>query len=332
MLVVRASVAERVRADLVAELVIGGALRDGRSIARAPIPAADEPASTALGAAILRAEEQFARLSFEEARLTLDEARHELDARGPGAATRSELVELFLLRARVADALGDEPASSESLGDALAIEPDLVVDLARHPPALAARVEAMRAALRRCVVTLVLDPAGADVAIDGGPAGTIPSELGCGSHWATVTAPGHLPRSVAFSAEDAPRRVSVGLELDLGAAFATVGAPGEPPSTLALRAAETMGRELILLDISVDDGLHVRLGDVRVDAPLHATPDEIVALLRAAARPIEGPDPGIVAGVSIGAALAVALAVTVAVLATMPGPPTGFELRGHVLP
>lgn len=334
VLVVRASEAERARAEAVAGRILEGALGDGRDLVAPPAPrsvlAADEDW---LARIVLEAEDHYAHFALPDAQAVLDQALARLDREGPAGARTVDLVELFLLRARVAQAMGELERAREAARGALSVAPDLAVDDARHPPTLAALVEAERPAVAHCPVTLELGPEGALASVDGAAPAPAPASLPCGAHWLVISAPAHVTSALRFDAspDGAARRVT--LTLDPGAALAARSEPFSPVSALAQAAALVLERELVLLDVAEDaGGLSIALGERRVRAPSGATPDEIVALLRAAGRVEGGPDVGLVVGLGAGVAVALALAITIAVVVSSPATPTSFELRGQFLP
>lgn len=329
----RASPDEQARAAALSDRLLAGALGDGRALDR-PVPAPrDVPAEPWLGAVLVSVEERFSAFALAEAQGLLDEAGARLDRDGAASATRAELIELFLWRARVAEALDDEVGAAEAARQALAIDAALSVDPTRHPPTLAARIDAARGAATRCPFPLAISPPDARIAIDGAPAGPAPTEVGCGRHWVRVDAEGHEPIARAVLADAALPVEPVALAVAPWRALALPSAPGAPRPPLWGTAARALGRELLVLDVERrDDALVVTLGELHVDAPLDATPDDLVALLRAARVPVSGElDVGLVVGVSVGAAAVVAVAITLAVVLTAPAP-EGFVLRGEIVP
>lgn len=334
VLVVRAPPGERDRAHSIASRILAGALGDGRDLVAPPAaPTSAVGEDGWLTRALLEAEDHYSRFGLEDARAVLDAALARLDRDGTAGATTRDLVELFLLRARVAQAGADPDAARAAARAALAIEPGLVVDEERHPPTLTELVLAERASVARCPVSLLLAPEAALASIDGAPFGPPPATLGCGTHWVVVVAPAY--RSQSFRLELLPdaavRRVE--LTLDAGAAFALGSEPFSTPPEPMETAANSLDRELVFLDVATQDGaLVVSLDGRRVRAPLGATPDEIVALLRAATRVDGGLDPGLVAGVSVAIGVALAVAIGIAVGVATASPPTSFELRGQLGP
>lgn len=328
---VRAEPGETERAGELRTRLEAGAL--GRPFE--PPPPAPPPPTTEpwLAALLTAAEDRFVAFDLEGAQALLDEALARLDREGPGASARSELVELLLWRARAAEALEDAPRADQAVAQALAIAPDLVVDPSRHPPSLAARVDAARASLTRCPFPLSV-PEGASVSVDAG-APAPPAELPCGRHWITVVAAGHRPLTRAVLADAALPIEPLALELDPGAALALPSTPGTEPPALWDEAARALSRPLVVLDVAREgERLRVQLGDQVVHAPLSASAGEVIALLRAAADalgPSSGPDVGVVVAVTAGSALAVALAITLGVVLTQPAE-TGFTARGTILP
>lgn len=334
VLVVRAEDALRARAEAVAQRIADGALGDGRDVARPPVPMRDGPVRDGwLARTLIEAEDHYARFALDDAAAVLEDARARLDADGTVGATHDELVELFLLRARVAQARGDAEAATVAAREALAIAPALVVDAARHPPTLAALVDDLRSEVGACPVAVERVPAESLVSIDGAPPGPVPATLGCGAHWLWISAPAYVGRGLVLELGDEPARTRVALELDPGAALALAADARTATSPLAAEAAAALGRELLVLELRAEDGgVVVSLGERRVHAAAGATVDELVALLAAAGRPAGGLETGVVVGVGVAAALAIAVAVTVAVVVATAPAPTAFELRGVFLP
>jgi hypothetical protein len=337
VLVVRAREEDRVFAEALAERLRSGALEDGRDLIAPPGRTPTIEAGW-LERSVLEAEDHFARFALEEARAVLGRAVVRLDRDGPRGVTTRGLIELFLLSARIEQALGEVGLAAHAARAALAIDPSLVVDEERHPPTVTALVEAARGTLSRCPLTLAFTPAEAEVAVDGGPPSAPPTSLPCGEHWLEVSMPGYESegRHVILDPAEALPVLSIALRLDVAAALdgAAPEDAASAPSPLAEQAAASLGRELVVLDVARDgDQRIVALGDRRVRAALGATPDEVIALLRAAGR-IEGGgvDLGLAAGIGVGAALAVATLVTVLAVALNQPPPSGFLLRGEILP
>lgn len=333
VLVVRAAPAESERARALEERILDGALEDDRDLAPVPPPLARPLEDGWLGRAVLAAEDQFARFDLPSAAGTIEDARARLDRDGPGGVSTAELVELFLLATRIAHAREDAEGARAAVHRALAIDPDLVVDPERHPPTTTVLVDAERTSVVRCPVVLVLTPSEATVSIDGRAAAPVASTLPCGEHYLSASAPGYLEAALHFTASSSGGPTELELRLDPGAALVLPSLPFSEASALERRAARSLGRELVFLDLLRDgDALLVALGERRIRAPGGATVDQLVLLLRAAGRTEGGLDVGVVVGVSIGAAVALAAAITAIVLVASAPPPTGFELRGQILP
>jgi hypothetical protein len=279
------------------------------------------------------AEERFVAFALSDAALLLDAAVARIDREGPAGLSTAELVEVWLWRARLAEALDDADGADAAARQALAIEPALEVVPTRHPPTLAARVERARSTLEPCPFPLSLTPEDALVVLDGRPRARPPDALACGRHWVRIEAPGHVTESRAVLADAALPPEPVTLALAPAAALALPSAPGAPIPALWRDAARNLGRELVLLDVATEgERLSVRFDGTAVHAPLGAGPDEVVDLLRAARAPArEGSDVGIAAGIGVGSAAAIAIAIAIAVVFGTPEP-SGFTLRGTVEP
>jgi hypothetical protein len=333
LLVVRADPAQRERAEAIAARIVDGALGEARPLRR-PERAADEDVAEPWIASVLAsAEERFVAFALTDAAVLLDAAVDRIEREGPASLSSAELVELWLWRARIAEALDDADGADAAARQALAIDPALAVDPTRHPPTLAARVERARGAMERCPFPLSVSPEGALVGLDGRPATRPPAEVPCGRHWLLLEAPGHRRTARAVLADAALPPEPVALALAPAAALALPSPPGAPVPTLWRDAARALDGELVLLDVAVEEErLSVRFDGTEVHAPIGAGPDEVLNLLRAARAPAQrGPDVGLAVGIGVGSAAAVALAVALAVVFGTPAP-SGFTLRGTVEP
>lgn len=330
---VRADPAQHEDAEAIAARIVDGALGEARLVRRPERAAEQDVAEPWIASVLASAEERFVAFALTDAATLLDAAVARIDREGPASLGSAELVELWLWRARVAEALDDPDGADAAARQALAIEPSLAVDPTRHPPTLAARVERARGSVARCPFPLSLRPEGTRVVLDGRPATSPPDEIPCGRHWLLLEAPGHrsLARAVLADAALPPEAVALALAPD--AALALPSPPGAPVPSLWRDAARALDTELVVLDVAVEqDRLSVRFDGTEVHAPLGAGPDEVVDLLRAARAPAQpGPDVGIAAGIGIGGAAAVALAIALAVVFGTPAP-SGFTLRGMVEP
>lgn len=330
---VRAEPAQRGIAEAVAGRVVDGALGETRTLRRPERDVEQDVAEPWIASVLAAAEERYVAFALTDAAVLLDAAVDRIDREGPASVSLAELVELWLWRARLAEALDDADGADAAARQALALDPWLAVNPTRHPPSLAARVERARGAVEQCPFPLSVRPEGTRVVLDGRPAASPPDEVACGRHWLLLEAPGHARMARVVLADAALPREPVALALAPAAALALPCAPGAPVPAPWREAARALGVELVLLDVTAEgERLSVRFDGTGVHAPLGAGPDEVLALLRAARAPAEpGPDVGVGVGVGVGSAAAVALAIALAVAFGTPAPP-GFTLRGTVEP
>lgn len=303
--------------------------RAGHEARRPQPPPQPEP----VGPTIARAREAYANLHPAEALALTGEALRVVDERGAGATDRADLVGLLVLRAMAALAQGDADLANGALDEALAADPEIELDPARYPPPIRERLDARRQALgdARHALTLEGAPPGADVRIDGQPAGAAPFrwELPPGVHRVSVTAPGRVPFA---------RRVELAQDTTL-----TVDAPDDPERVLSLDATETaelreaaraLHGTLVVVDVrgdrvvvsQPDDGRRVRL---RLDGDADALAAQAERTLTSAPAPDgqsppeepgPSPVPWLVAG---GVAMVVGAAVLAVILMSSGQSPEG---------
>lgn len=332
VVVVRASAGLEAEASAIAARLVERRVAAGIDATLAPAPSPDDDRDP-VSESTARAEDAYAALRFAEATEAIGATVAALES--TTHYTRAELVELFLVAARVRLAAGDPEAARAAVREALAIDPALVVDPARHPPTLVALADAERASVRACEVVVDVDPADAALRVDGAAIDAPPTTLPCGEHWITARRDGYAPasRRVGLTLAETTA-VSLQLTLDPAAALAEAGAPGGPLPALAERGAAALGRAPLVLDVWRDDEgvLEVSLRSLgRVVRRRETTsPDAIVSLLLA---PVDtGPDTvAIAVGASVGGAVLVAVAVALAVVLS-PSTPSGFVPHGEIVP
>ncbi len=196
---VPATALARPKADLVIAWVPGHKLGPVEAVARdagaavidrspTPRPRLDTAASLKRGIAAYDA------LQLEDAARLLGEVKAEIDRTGAAELTETDLSDLFLYRALMAMQQGDETATWDELVAAVTVAPARVLDPARFPPRVAAKLESVRAKLDvHPKATLLVDvPAGCTAAIDGVTVATPQPRL-VGTHWVAVTCATHLP-------------------------------------------------------------------------------------------------------------------------------------------
>jgi hypothetical protein len=196
---VPATALARPKADLVIAWVPGHKLDPVESAARAagaavidrsptPRPRLDTAANLKRGIAA------FDALQLEDAARLLGEVKAAIDRTGAAELTETELSDLFLYRALIAMQQGDETATWDELVAAVTVAPARVLDPARFPPRVGAKLESVRAKLdAHPKATLTVDvPAGCTAAIDGVAVATPQPRL-VGTHWVAVTCATHQP-------------------------------------------------------------------------------------------------------------------------------------------
>jgi hypothetical protein len=139
------------------------------------------------GATIKRGIAAYDALQLDDSARLLGEAKAEIDQTGAAELTDTELSDLFLYRALLANQRGDTTAAWDEMVAAITVAPSRVLDPARFPPGVAARLEDARKTLLEKPKTAVLRvdvPAGCTSTIDGAPASTLPRIVG--THWVAV--------------------------------------------------------------------------------------------------------------------------------------------------
>ena len=323
--------AERARA--VADALVLGWQERGRAAQR-PVPPEAEPVvdeRETLG----EAERAYAAMDLARAAELLDALLARVDASVGEGLDREGLLRALVLRALAAQALGDAEGAAAAVRRAVSIEPALVPDPARHPPALSALVDELREAQRPLTQCIAVSPPEARIELDAraleGPCTT----LGPGRHYLRASLAGHVgvARVVELSEGVEPAPIELALRVDDEALLASGSA-----DVTALRAAATRlgallarvsvareGEELLL---TLEDGArvaHARTSEARFDARRMA--DALLASLEGAG----GLDVPLVVGVSSAAALAVVAAIVVIVVLSAPQP-SGFDVRAEILP
>lgn len=332
VVLLRASPGLEAEGRAIAERLVERRAAAGHDAALPPSPAIDDGRDP-VTESTSRAEDAYAALHFGEATETIGATVASLETTTHYA--RRELVELFLLAARVRLAADDPDAARAAVREALAIDPTLVVDPARHPPTLVALAEGERANVTSCVLSVSTDPDDATLRVDGADVDARPSTLPCGDHWITARRDGYtaVTRRVSLTPE-ASAALSFSLSLDPAAALSRTGAPGEPLPALAERGAAALGRAPLVLDVTRDaDGALVvslrALGRV-VRRREPTSPDTFASLLLAPAD--TGADvTAIAVGASVGGAVLIAVVVALGVVLS-PSAPSGFVPHGEIVP
>jgi hypothetical protein len=196
---VPATALARPKADLVIAWVPGHKLDPVEAAARdagaavidrspTPRPRLDTAANLKRGIAA------FDALQLEDAARLLGEVKAEIDRTGAAQLTETDLSDLFLYRALIAMQQGDETATWDELVAAITVAPTRVLDPARFPPRVGAKLDSVRAKLdAHPKATLLVDaPVGCTAAVDGVTVATPQPRL-VGTHWVSVTCATYQP-------------------------------------------------------------------------------------------------------------------------------------------
>jgi hypothetical protein len=270
----------------------------------APLRAAleGEPGPPPFALELRPARAAYAAFEYERAVALLSAVESETLGRAAAAQLAPALAELYLLRGVLAVAQRDQRAALRAFALVQRLQPGLPLDPARHPPPVQAAFRAARAAPAEPGALLLATRAGAEVLLDGVPAGTAPlpdAPLEAGLHLLIIQAPGALLHAEVLEVGPGlalSRRVELQPEPPEVAArglIAEAARNAGPARRGALaRVGELCGVARLLL---VEDGprgasarlLDLRTGEVSAMAPLgEGLPEQISGWLQPAPAPL----------------------------------------------
>lgn len=274
-----------------------GRRRGAPAVREVPGLLAEEPLSLRLSRGVAAAQ----ALDFQHALAEFDAVEREAVARGGGALTEGELVDLYAYRAGVHSAVGDEADSWNDLVAAAALAPSRPLDPARFPPRL---IEAARRAEQsvreRATLTVVAQPADAIVVVDGQLVGRGRVEVSRppGRHFVRVERAGFAGKGTV--ADLGSSGATVRLTLDAlrppdAVALARRGQLADAKRTLGAYLTAAQGKAVLTL-VVVDNG-NGHAGDkatIPVDeqltsGELAARVDELLGGESARANPLNHP-------------------------------------------